>query len=341
MTDSGKFLSEGLNIDFLVRFIDSKPMEQSGPLDDVLDMLRVRGALMAHIRAHAPWGVRLPRRSGATFHAVLAGGCWVRMPGQPAREMLAGDVVLLPMGAGHILASDRTGAVVDWDRVLKTRARNAEGEIVLSARGRSTRILCAAYDYDREVAHPLLSLLPPMLIVAGQGAPHAPLQATMRLLSHELTASSAGRSTIIDRLIDVLFVHVIRAWISGDQQEGGSWLGALRDPVIGRALMMMHSNPAAAWTVASMAREVNLSRATLNRRFTAFVGEPPLSYLTRWRMDLAARELRGTEDAVSAIAHRVGYTSEFAFSRAFSRVRGLPPGRYRAELKRGALGTDS
>lgn len=309
-------------------------MESRCPLDDVLNMLRVRGALMAHVRAHAPWGMRLPRATGATFHAVTAGSCWLRVPGQAPRELLTGDVVLLPAGTPHVIASDRTGPSCTWDRAAKAQARNAAGEILIEGPGHSTQLICAAYDYDREVAHPLLSLLPGALVVSDRALPDGnAVQTTLRLLRHELSSGAAGHGTIIDRLIDVLFVQVVRTWVTGHDERSTSWLGALRDPTIARALSLMHSAPASPWTIEVLAREVSLSRASLTRRFTTLVGEAPLSYLTRWRMDLAARELRDTNDAVSAIAHRVGYTSEFAFSRAFSRVRGRPPGRYRAEIR--------
>jgi AraC-like DNA-binding protein len=310
------------------------------PLDEVLDLLRVRGAMMAYVRAHAPWGVRLPQARRAAFHGVTAGSCWVRVPGQAPRELLAGDVVLLPMGAGHVLASDRAGSAQPWERVAK--ALRANGELVLEGRGHSSRIICAQYDYDRHVAHPLLSLLPPLMFVSGQSAADGhPVQTTLRLLDHELSSRAAGRGTIIDRLVDVLFVHVIRTWVAERDGRETSWLSALRDPIISRALTAMHSSPEAPWTLDRLAREVSLSRATLTRRFTTLVGEAPLSYLTRWRMDLAAGELRDTNDAVSAIAHRVGYTSEFAFSRAFSRARGRPPGRYRAEARAATAASQS
>ena len=300
------------------------------PLDDVLDLLRVRGGLMARIHAHAPWGLRVPQTTGATFHAVTAGSCWVRLPGDPPRELLPGDVVLLPAGASHVIASDRKGPARPWDRTAKARERTATGEIVLQGPGNSTQIVCAAYDYDHAVAHPFLSALPPVLVVSGKAMTDGnPLQTTLRLLRHELAAGAAGRGTVVDRLIDVLFIHVIRTWVTDHDESVTSWLGALRDPIVGRALSIMHSQPASPWTIDLLAREVSLSRATLTRRFTTLVGEAPLTYLTRWRMDLAARQLRDTNDAVSAIAHRVGYTSEFAFSRAFARMLGTPPGRYR------------
>jgi AraC-like DNA-binding protein len=176
--------------------------------------------------------------------------------------------------------------------------------------------------------------MPPVLFLSGQGtAEGSPAQATLRVLRHELAARTPGSGTVIDRLLDVLFVQVIRSWLGTEDHAGTSWLQALRDPSIGRALSILHANPAAPWTIETLAREVSLSRATLTRRFSSLVGEPPLAYLTRWRMELAARHLRETDEAVSTIARHVGYASEFAFSRAFSRLRGVPPGRYRAELR--------
>ena len=310
-------------------------MDERCPLDDVLSLLRVRGALMAHLRTQAPWGRRLSQTTGATFHAVTAGSCWLRMPGQTPRELLAGDVALLPTGAPHVIASDRTGPVRPWDRAAKARELNAAGEIVIEGRGHSAQIICAAYDYDHDVAHPLLSMLPPVVVVSDM-SDGSPLSSTLRLLRFEVASTGAGRGTVIDRLIDVMFVHVVRAWVASRTDHPRSWLGALRDPVVARALTAMHSAPARPWTIDSLAREVSLSRATLTRRFTTLVGEAPLSYLTRWRMDLAAAHLRETDDAVSAIARRVGYSSEFAFSRAFARARGQPPSRYRRDMRREA-----
>ena len=310
-------------------------LEQRCPLDDVLDVLRVRGAVMANLRARAPWGIRLPGTPRPTLHAVTVGACWVRVTGERPRELLAGDVVLLATGAAHVLASDPSGATRTWGSVAKKQARDPARECLLGGSGSSSHLICAGFEYDHDVAQPLLSLLPPVLFLSGHATPEGgAVQATLRVLRHELTARSSGAGTVIDRLIDVLFVQVIRAWASREDGTGSSWLQALRDPSIARALSVMHARPGAAWTIDALAREVSLSRATLTRRFTTLVGEPPLSYLTRWRMDLAARHLRETGDAVSAIAHRVGYTSEFAFSRAFSRLRGLPPGRYRAQHRR-------
>jgi AraC-like DNA-binding protein len=312
-------------------------MDTRCPLDDVLDLLRVRGAVMANLRARGPWGISLPRTPKATLHAVTAGVCWVRVKGQPPVEQLPGDVVLLPTGVAHIVASAPAGPTRTWNKVAEGQTGNPAHECVFDGPGggNSTHVICAGFEYDHEVAQPLLSLMPPMLFLSGREiAEGSPVQATLRILRHELAARASGSATVIDRLIDVLFVQVIRAWLGTEDRSGTSWLQALRDPTIGRALSVLHADPAAPWTIETLAREVSLSRATLTRRFSTLVGEPPLSYLTRWRMELAARHLRETDKAVSTIAHHVGYFSEFAFSRAFSRLRGIPPGRYRAELRR-------
>ena len=310
-------------------------MEECCPLDDVRDVLRVRGSMMANLRGSGTWGLKLPRTSRATLHVVTAGSCWVRVPNEAPRELLAGDLVLLPTGAAHTIASDPGAAMRTWASVAKEQSGNPAHECVVGGGGSSTHAICAGFTYDRDVAQPLLSLLPPMLFLSGQTTTDdSPVQATLRVLRHELNTRSSGSATVIDRLIDVLFVQVIRAWTRSEQSAGTSWLHALRDPLVARALAVMHARPATPWTIDALAREVSMSRATFTRRFTALVGEAPLAYLTRWRMDLAARQLRETNNAVSSIAHGVGYTSEFAFSRAFTRLRGVAPGRYRSEVRR-------
>jgi len=305
-------------------------MSEHDVLTDVMDLLRVRGAVMAQIRARAPWGLRLPQNSGASFHAVTAGSCWIRVGSQPPRELFPGDVVLIPRGTPHIVSSEPKGAAQPWDRAAKARARTPSGEIVLDGAGASTHFICAAYDYDHDVAHPLLGLLPAVLVCSEREMREtALLSSTLRLLRYELTNADAGGPAIVNRLIDILFVQVVRAWIANSAASNASWLGALGDPIVARTLTIMHGSPGSPWTVEALAEEVNVSRATLARRFVRLVGETPLSYLTRWRMELAARHLRETDNAVGAIARQVGYVSEFAFSRAFSRARGDAPGRYR------------
>lgn len=300
------------------------------PLTDVLRVSRVSGALLSQVHARDPWGLELPPFAGAAFHAITAGTCWLRVAGEPPQQLMPGDVLLFPTGAAHTLASRPSGRARSYDRVTKVQQLTPEGVLLLPGPGACTRFVCAAYDYDHDVAQPLLSLLPPVLFIAADAPGSSnPVQATLQLLTAELGSRAAGSRVVVDRLIDVLFVHVVRSWLEDAENGEASWLRALRDPVIAAVLALLHDRPEQRWTVERLAAEVNVSRATLARRFAELVGETPLAYLTRWRMDLAARRLRDTTKPVGVIAREVGYSSEFAFSRAFSRMRGHPPGRYR------------
>jgi AraC-like DNA-binding protein len=297
------------------------PARSVDPLADVLDVSRVQSGLLANVRARAPWGIALPQSDGAAFHAVTAGSAWVRIVDAEPLRLMPGDLLLLPTGIPHRLSSSLDERCRPFDRALKERLISADGDLTLGGLGATATFVCAAYDYDRDVARSLLSLLPEVL--------HLPADpktaAVVSLLAGELGVRDAGARAAVARLIDLLLIHAVRSW-SG---AGPSWLRALHDPVIARALAVLHARPAEPWTIERLAAEVHLSRATLARRFAELVGEPPLTYLTRWRMDLAARRLRDTTDPVETIARGVGYTSEYAFNRAFSRHRGEPPGRWR------------
>jgi AraC-like DNA-binding protein len=315
-------------------------------LSDVLTVAQVSGALMATFDARAPWAIELPERAGASFHAVVAGTCWFTIGGQAPRQLTPGDLVLLPSGARHELAAEPGLTPRRFDEELKASLITPGGELVIDGPGVRTRVLCAGYGYDNDVAHPLLSLLPPVLHVAtAQPDTGSQLRAVLDLLAHEARGGAdVGARTASVKLLDILLVHVVRAWLGTPRgvpadgpasgQPGGlqaSWLRGLRDPVTARALASLHAEPARDWTLQDLANAVHVSRATLARRFTQHIGEPPHSYLTRWRMELAARRLRTTSEPAAQVASSVGYTSEYAFNRAFTRHRGLPPGRYRRE----------
>jgi AraC-like DNA-binding protein len=209
-------------------------------------------------------------------------------------------------------------------------ADDPEGDLVLGASGAATTFVCAAFGYDLDVAEPLMSLLPPVIHVPADPVGGRDIAAIVELLAMEVGMRRPGSRAAAARLIDTLLIAAIRHWL--DRQTGDespSWLRALRDPALARVVAVLHERPAEPWTVESLAREVHLSRATLARRFAAVVGEPPLTYLARWRMHLAAQRLKYSSDTVETIARDVGYTSEYVFNRAFSRHRGAPPGRFR------------
>ncbi len=310
-------------------------MNEPDVLSDVIELLRVQGAMMAKVRAHAPWGLKLPQNAGAAFHAVTSGSCWLRVQSRPPQELLPGDVVLLPRGTPHTVSSTATVVAQTWSRALKAQARSSSGEIVLHGAGASTHFVCASYAFDPAVRHPLFDVLPPVLVMSERDIPdEGPLASTLRLLRHEIAVNRAGNTAVVNRLIDILFVHMLRAWIAQQQHTGGSWLSALGDTTVAGALQLLHGEPAYAWSVEVLADRLNVSRATLARKFARLVGESPMSYLARWRMELAARQLRTSEHPVGVIASNVGYTSEFAFSRAFVRHQGEAPGRYRRAHQR-------
>jgi AraC-like DNA-binding protein len=194
-----------------------------------------------------------------------------------------------------------------------------------------TQILCASYRHDRAVSTPVFGLLPDVMHVPA-GSLSASLTDTIRLIAAELSSPDLASSTVLNRLVDVVLIQLLRGWLRTADHSPAlpvSWLRGLSDPTIAAALGAMHADPARAWTVQSLAREIAVSRATLGRRFTLLVGESPAAYLTRWRMDLAARRLRDTDEPVDAVARSVGYRSAFAFSRAFTRQRAMPPSQYR------------
>jgi AraC-like DNA-binding protein len=285
---------------------------------------------MANVHASAPWGLELPRSAGASFHAVTAGTAWLRVAGHDPIQLMPGDLLLLPSGVSHRLSSAPKGKCRAFDRAMKADLMTEEGDLELAGAGATTSFVCAGYDYDLDVAQPLLSLLPQVIHVPADPVRGRDVAALVELLAGEIGARRAGSRVAAARLIDLLLVVAIRRWAETQPADAApSWLVALRDPLIGRVLAVLHDRPGEHWTLAALADEVHLSRATLARRFTNAVGESPLSYLGRWRMHLAAERLAHGTETVEEVARQVGYTSEYAFSRAFSRHRGQPPGRYR------------
>jgi len=197
-----------------------------------------------------------------------------------------------------------------------------------------TAFVCAGYDYDLDVAEPLVSLLPSVVHVPADPVAGRDVAALVDLLAGEVGARRPGSRAAAARLIDMLLIASLRHWIAAAADpEASSWLRALRDPQIARVIALLHDRPADPWTLDALAREVHVSRATLARRFGELVGEPPLTYLAGWRMHVAAQRLKHSTDTVDTIAREVGYTSEFAFNRAFARHRGQPPGRYRRSAR--------
>lgn len=303
-------------------------------LAGLLQASGVRGTLGARIDGGEAWGWWAGASPSAAFHAVTAGTAWLGIPGRPAVQLLPGDVVLLPAGAEHVLASDpdalaRTTSAATADAYRE----RGPGVVAIGTGPARAHILCAHFEHDPAVSRPLLSVLPELVHLPAHQPLADGLDDTVRLLSREMSRPQPASSVVLNRLVDIFLVQVLRAWLADHDDVGPSWVGALEDPVVGQAVARLHEEPARSWTTASLAREVSVSRATLSRRFPAVVGETPAAYLTRRRMDLAAVRLRDSEDPLDVVAASVGYTSVYAFSRAFARDRSVPPGRFRTAAR--------
>lgn len=271
---------------------------------------------------HAPWGRRYPVVPGAGFHVVLGGSCWLLPPEGPPVALAAGDVVFMPRGADHALA-DRA------DTPLTETAHPGEPRVVDGPGARST-LLCGAYELDRAHTHPLLAELPEFVHLPARAAGLTPLRSVVDLLVAEVAERPLGSDAAVPALLDTMLLFLLRAWLDEPRERASGWAAALSDPAVAAALRAVHDDPAHAWSVSELAAQAKVSRATLARRFAATIGEPPLSYLARWRMLLAARLLRDTADPLAAVARAVGYSSEFAFAKAFKRYHGTPPGACRS-----------
>jgi AraC-like DNA-binding protein len=303
-------------------------------LSHVLAANRVTGMVAMQLRARGSWGLATDGIDDCAFLIVAQGSCWLRAAGNPPIQLAQGDILMLPGGSSAALTSSRNGRAVPGRELLAEHPRGEDGIVDLGGSGPSVHLIHGEFTFEHDKAHPVLSLLPPLLHIPGApGTGPGELATVVHMLATELTQPRPGSDTVISHLADILFVHILRAWLATDDHPGASWLGALRDSQIGAALARLHSHPDRPWTTESIAAEVAMSRAAFARRFTRLVGEAPLAYLTWWRLNLAARRLRDTDEPIAAVAGQVGYASEYSFSRAFTRLHGQPPGRYRRESR--------
>jgi AraC-like DNA-binding protein len=312
-------------------------------LSNVLNVTQLATHVIGTREFQPPFGINVHMHGHSAVHIVRRGSCWLRRPNAEPIRLNAGDIVLLANGEPHSIGSDRDGAFVeDYGDAI---ARAQSGVVppksgVVDTTQESAVLQCAGYSFSQEEAHPLLTILPSIIrIPADAAAADVDLQTLVRLLTQEATRRESGNELVLPRLIDCLFVYILRSWLREQPEGTGGWLGALRDTQIRKALTFIHEAPQHPWTVESLAKSVAMSRAAFARRFTELVGEPPLAYVTRWRMDLAAKLLRESRDPVARIAGKVGYISETAFAKAFRRRRNMAPGRYRfgrLELERAA-----
>jgi AraC-like DNA-binding protein len=314
---------------------------------EILGGLKLNGALYFSAEFSAPWSFSSPPATTLAellalgtphlviYHLLMAGGALVRLADGQSVELAPGDVVILPHGDAHQMSSGKgaTAAIESSAILSKVKSRDLS-PVHAGGGGDTARFACGYMACDPHLCGSVLNGLPPMFKVnirtdrSGQW-----LESSILHLVEEAGSGQVGSAAMLAKLSEALFVDTLRRYIAGlpDQQVG--WLAGARDPIVGKSLGLLHGRVAHPWTIADLADEVGMSRSALVERFTRYLSEPPMTYLTRWRLQLAARSLETTSRGIAEIAAEVGYESEAAFNRAFKREFGNPPGQYRREHK--------
>jgi len=316
-------------------------------ISQVLSGVKLNGAVFFSAEFSAPWGFTTPSSSvmaaahapGAghlvLYHLVIEGDAVVELMDGQCTQLKPGDVVIFPHGDPHHMSSDQaaTRPFPNYGIAAKVKARDLS-TLQAGGGGEVSRFVCGYMTCDPYLSRPILSGLPPVFKVnirtdrAGQW-----LENSILHLVEEAASGRIGSDAMLAKLSEALFVDTLRRYVASLPEQQIGWLSAARDPIVGKSLGLLHSRIAHPWTIAELAEEVGVSRSALVERFTRYLAEPPMTYLTRWRLELAARSLERTSRGVADIAADVGYESEAAFNRAFKREFGQPPGRYRSEHK--------
>ena len=301
------------------------PWPPSDPLGEALHFLRMNGAFYCRSELTAPWGMTLPPMPDYLwFHVPTFGRVLLETDQSGSTWLQPGELALVPHGDGHVLRSEPGVAAPDIME-LEFEHPSERYEILRhGGDGPETTLLCGAVRFGHPAAATLVAALPEIVHMEAER-----LQATLALMAAEAREARLGGEAVITRLADILVIQAIRAWIETDPGAHTGWLGALRDEQIGQAITLIHREPARDWTVASLARELAMSRSSFAARFTQLVGEPAMAYVTRWRMQVAMAALRDERTTIAELAGRLGYRSEAAFARAFKRETGMPPGAVR------------
>lgn len=315
----------------------------------LLDGPRARNAYLVRTILDPPWSIRVEDRSPLTLLSVVRGGAWITPWGDRAQDddqavrVGPGDTAVVVGPDPYVLADD-PATPPDVIVYPGQRCTSLEGEplaermsLGVRAWGKhadgATMLVIGAYESLGEIGVRLVQALPRLVVLRADewDCPYLPL------LVAEMERDEPGQEAVLDRLIDLILVAMLRAWFARPEADPPAWYRAQADPIVGRALQLIHHNPQHPWTVAGLAAETGMSRAALARRFTDLVGEPPMAFLTGWRLALAADQLRDPDATIAAVARKVGYGSPFALSVAFKRVHGLSPQEYRASASSAAI----
>jgi AraC-like DNA-binding protein len=319
-------------------------------LSDVLSAVQLSGSVFFDVTARSPWVAEAPPAAqiadevmpGAQhvieYHVVTRGTCWISLVGGVAFEPVKleeGDIAVIPQGDPHVVSS-APGMRAEPNLEAHRRPEDANAlpfAIQTGGDGPSdTHAICGFFSCDARPFNPLLDALPRFMRFSRDASPgsHSLLDQFIRIATAETANKRAGSQSILNRLSELMFVEVVRLHMNQLANNNTGWLAGLRDPLVGRALTLLHERPAHAWTVEELASEAAASRSALADRFTQIVGCPPIQYLTQWRMQIAAKRLADPNVKIAVVAHEVGYESEAAFSRAFKKLVGRSPSQWRS-----------
>jgi AraC-like DNA-binding protein len=305
-------------------------------LSEVLNNVRLSGSVLFLADYREPWCIGCPpsrdiapllvrgARELVIFHIVIDGSCLVSLPGGEAVTLQAGDAVLMAQGDAHVMGSAADRSPVPIVELLPMPPWTTTPFLVHGGSGALTRILCGFLHAADARLSPFLASLPPIVRIAGDEGIHPSLLQVQKLLIEETRHERPGYSCVLSRLTETFFVEALRQHMA-TEGAASSTLAALRDPVVGRALALMHEDPLRKWSVDALAHDIATSRSLLASRFTTMLGCPPMQYLTRWRLLTAARRLQEGGETIAVVSAAIGYESEAAFSRAFKRYLGAPP----------------
>ncbi len=311
---------------------------------EILNGVKLNGAVFFNAEFSAPWGISAPnsREHAALlapaaervvmFHLLTEGHAVAQLFDGRAEQLGPGDIVIFPHGHPHHIADSRSTPrpFPNYCIEEKVRARDLS-PLIAGGGGPATRFVCGYMTCDPFLSRPILSGLPALFKVniRTDRSGHW-LENSILHLVEEAASGTVGSEALLAKLSEALFVDTLRRYVAALPEQQTGWLAGSRDPIVGKSLGLLHSRVAHPWTIADLAEQVGISRSALVERFTKYLAEPPMTYLTRWRMQLAARSLEKTSRGVAEIAADVGYESEAAFNRAFKREYGQPPGRYRS-----------
>jgi AraC-like DNA-binding protein len=313
----------------------------------ILSGVKLNGAVFFNAEFSAPWGISMPaanlmaaRLATGTehlvlYHFVVEGGAVIELGDGSCLDLKPGDVVIFPHGDPHHMSSGKEAIppFPNYGITAKVKARDLS-PLHAGGGGDRSRFVCGYMTCDPYLSRPILSGLPAVFKVniRADRSGHW-LENSILHLVDEAASGRIGSEAMLAKLSEALFVDTLRRYATALPEQQSGWLTGARDPIVGKCLGLMHGRIAHPWTIANLADEVGISRSALVERFTRYLSEPPMTYLTRWRLQLAARSLERTSRGVAEIAADVGYESEAAFNRAFKREFGLPPGRYRIDHK--------